>query len=637
MAWGGGLPHPFRLVVNHPLQPKALLVCLAALALLTLIPPAQATPNTTVGTEGFESFTPITEAPTADWYTYTSARVNAFPSTSRFHGGSQSLFVDQTTGWAADPNNAGISFEVPSGWDACAAGMSVSFWMNIDALTDDAGASINFYLNRAGLTSAADTIAVAIESDGLLDTPGAANVAAVPLDTWFDLTIQYRLTSATAAGLCDGSYSVQTCVYSITLGSAGLNVCNTAVAGTVNGVMDALKIVTVDTTGTFPAQFFVDDLTFNGAAVPAGPGVLFCANPSESDNFGYDYLEDVEFDDDTQAADIALADAFVFEGDNGNSAYAAKGLNPGTKALLVRARIEAAQEAADSVFRVAFTTGATTLTAGAAQDSSPSGADFLASSNGEDGGNFDNHVQVYFLEDGSHWQIRAYRNVAGAGLVQIPGSVNYGANPNSPTTFQVVVNSGTDDLPTSVDNHTIGDIGDEAISVQDDQGNIIFNWQIPSALFNVAWKDAWMIGKGANAFNAFTYLDDTDQLQDDDSTCIWDLLGAATTTGSIGLAPGSTIPPPEDQETEDEDSNGDLLSLENVDTDLFMGVLLILGVIYTGTRQGVLGAGLVAFFLVGLALGYSIGWIPLWLVLVLFVICLAAVWFLPKPSGDGLG
>lgn len=577
--------------------------------LLSLVPSAQAV----VLTEGFETCNGLTSpdsgpCATAD-YSYSTSSSNAFVSTTQAHTGSKSYFY---AGNAAT-NSGTFDF---TGFNLCESGSALTFWVYMDTppATGDTN-TFEVYLdgNSELQLSISDALATSF-----FTTEGSAGPTQIGpdmiLDSWVDFTFSAECSTATGS-----------------VGSLALNFLLTSDAP---GTLPNLIHFDVEEPGAPSGNLrgiFIDDFAWETGDAATAAGDRFCANPSES-NFGYDYVEGVEFNDDIFTAGISLEDAFVFEGNSGNSEYLAKGYDPGTEAFLVRARLEASTEAESSKFRIAFTTGATVLTEGSGGDLT---TDLAAASNGEDGGNFDDHVQIIFIENSNSWGISAWYNVGGTGLTQIAGALNYGANPNTPTTFQVVVNSGTTDLPTSVDGHTIPDIGDQVISVQDGDGSIIFQWQLPAGLFNAEWKDQWFIGKGVNAGNAFTYLDDTDQSQDDDSTCLWDLLGTGTRTGSAGLAPGSTIIDPPD-EGGDGGGFSSLFDPDNIDSQLFIGFLLVAGMVFMGIRQGFPEAGIGALFFIGLFLGYALGWVPLWIILVLFVISLAAVWFLPKPSGDGV-
>lgn len=595
--------------MNQSLRPRLLtgLVLLGVL-LVVFVPSVAAVQRT----EGFEDITPGISPETNELYTYTSANADSRSSSAQAHTGNHSLRYQAS----ATGNHASFGITEQCG---LSNELEFTFWTQISALPAS-GDTIKYHIAGApGTGDPANRIGIQIDSLGDI-TVRAENSASVvsssatfetpmPVGSWVDFHFDSDCTEASGG------------VFSATFDEGvAVDVASGSIAE-----LDTFAIQEGTTTGG-GAFFYVDDFAWE---FTQQTGDRFCANPVEA-NFGYDYLEGVEFNEDIFTAGISLEDAFVFEGDSGNSEYLAKGYNPGTEAFMVRARLEASGEGGSSKFRIAFTTGATVLAAGSAQDSSPSGTDFLASSDGEDGGNFDDHVQIILAESGDHWTISAWYNVGGAGLTQIPGAINYGANPNSPTTFQIVVNSGTNPIPATIENHTLADIGDNAISVQDHEGNIIFNWQLPAGLFNAEWKDQWFIGKGVTAFNAFTYLDDTEQLQDDDSTCLWDLLGTGTRTGSAGLAPGSTVIDPIE-----DGGDGSNLFLNFIERG-FMAFLLIFGVVWMGIARGVMGAGLTALFLIGVGLAYNVGWLDLWWVLILFVVTLAAVWFLPKPTGDGV-
>lgn len=262
--------------------------------------------------------------------------------------------------------------------------------------------------------------------------------------------------------------------------------------------------------------------TVFGAGASGGIGPRFCAEPTIED-FGYTYVEQVAFDTDLDTIDgdssigmFDLEDGFLFEGDSDNSNYLGKGFTTGSKSFAVKARIEAGTDGRSTLFRIAFTTGAAGL---------PSAT---TKGDGTDGGNFDDHVQARFLEDGGDWVIGIYENVGGEGMEAIGQSVRHG-DPNNPTTYNFTVDSRS---PTPFARVTTGD------------GTLLINRTLNPSLTDVEWKDQWFIGKGATgALNAFSALDDnTDQNQNSDSTCIFDLVGTSAVEGSPGSAPGSGIP-----------------------------------------------------------------------------------------------
>lgn len=381
---------------------------------------------------------------------------------------------------------------------------------------------------------------------------------------------------------------------------------------------------------------WIDSLSITGFQ-STEPGVIFCADPSlgTTENWGYDYKEDTSFEDDLgdTSTFIGLEDGFLFTGNSGDSAYLGKAFTPGTQAIRQVARLEADTELGDSLVRLAFTTGTATLSAGSTGDGA---GDQTAAGDGQATGNFAENLQAVLIEDGDQWVV-SIRYTDGGGLTQILGSANYGADPNSAHTFSFIVNTGSTTITGPLvdsQNHTIftGSIAPGKAQLRGEAGTIIER-DVPAGLASAEWKDSWVIAKGDTVVEARTVLDDnTDAGQTDDSTCIFDLLGTATVVGQSGSSPGSFIVVPDPEPPED----GGLFDPGNIDSPLFIGFLLVAGMIFTGARQGIIGMGLVGVFLLGIGLGFALGWIPLWLVLVMFVVSLAAVWFLPKPSGDGV-
>lgn len=69
---------------------------------------------------------------------------------------------------------------------------------------------------------------------------------------------------------------------------------------------------------------------------------------------------------------------------------------------------------------------------------------------------------------------------------------------------------------------------------------------------------------------------------------------------------------------------------------LFMAFLLIFGVVWMGIRQGAPGAAIGALFFVGLGLSYAIGWMPIWMIVVMSLLAFGASFLLPK-SGNSDG
>lgn len=268
---------------------------------------------------------------------------------------------------------------------------------------------------------------------------------------------------------------------------------------------------------------------------PLNPGHRFCADFGE-ENFGFDYVEQVTFEDDadfiSRPGDFSLDDGFLFATGSGDSAFLGKGMGTvGSKAWSTIARLEAGSEGHSSLMRIAYTTGATALIEGASGDS---GADMTTSGNGEDTGNFADSLQVDF-EEHSAWRITMW-SVIGGVRTQIGTSTSYG-NPNTPTVFNftvVNVESGA-----GIGN---GMQAGFTMNLLDAGGNSIKFVNIPEALSDISFKDVWFVGTEGNVLalpdgiEPETILDNNDG--DDHSTCMYDLIGTSTVTGSGGSEPG---------------------------------------------------------------------------------------------------
>jgi hypothetical protein len=153
----------------------------------------------------------------------------------------------------------------------------------------------------------------------------------------------------------------------------------------------------------------------------------------------------------------------------------------------------------------------------------------------------------------------------------------------------------------------------------------------------------WFVSTGTNDLLTHrTWLDDPQDGNDsNDSTCIFFLDQPVSIIGDQGTTPPSEVPdvpgPPGPPS-----GGGIIPTLTNTDGtlnsfgQLFLGFLMVAGMVFIGTRQGAKGGIIAAMVFIGLFLAYSLGWMPLWIILVAFVLALAAVWFLPKPNGSGI-
>lgn len=70
---------------------------------------------------------------------------------------------------------------------------------------------------------------------------------------------------------------------------------------------------------------------------------------------------------------------------------------------------------------------------------------------------------------------------------------------------------------------------------------------------------------------------------------------------------------------------------------LFMAFLLIFGVVWMGVRQGAPGVAIGALFFIGLGLAYAIGWMPVWMIVVLTLLSVGASFLIPKADNASGG
>lgn len=358
----------------------------------------------------------------------------------------------------------------------------------------------------------------------------------------------------------------------------------------------------------------------------------FCADPSSDDVqpdglYGYDYVEGVVYDPNISGSEglnsIDLDDGFVFEGDDDNSEYLGYGWTTGSRSFKSIARIEAAVEGSESLFRISYTPGL----------SGPPAADNKGSGGGETDEDFSQQVQAQWKETGNDWSISIYQVLANT-RSKIGSSVLYG-NPNQPTTFNFTIDTQE---------------GVRYAVVRDNNGVDIINRTLSSALAGTFWKNVWYIGKGDSLnLNAFTILDDVggEEDQNDDSTCIFDLTGNAELgLGGAGLAPPSTVP---DDPTDTGEDEGGLAGGSLGDFPVptgwtaaalngFLGVILMFsiaaGAWFVFDKHIIaLVIGAVAGFLVAMFFGLF----ELWVLIVVVILSVAAIFIgvLSRVRGGG--
>lgn len=503
---------------------------------------------------------------------------------------------------------------------------------------DSSGASFAYDFGLA----ISDTGLPSVVAETIANAGGDAGVAfagatVLSLNTWYHVVISVADGSAAALGCGSSGSDVAVTISGTGYGPFGNHISN--FASTAAYTANSRGIATRQVNGAFTVlsaapQHYFDNLQYTtpvALAAEGTPGLRFCAVAAE-DNFGFDYKEDVTFDDDGDPVNgIGLDDFYDFSEDTGGSSYLGKGFNPGSKSFATLGRIEAADEGQTSVFRFAYTTGATTLTAGSAGDG---GADMTASGNGQTTGNFANNVQLELTESGDDWIARIRYSVAGGALTTIGAAVLL-PDPNTATLFNFTVDSTNGPSGT----------GDGAAWVRDDTGALLFSRDLPSGLQDVTWKDAWFIGTAdAGLANTKAALDNNDVGDASGSTCIYDLIGTATTTGSSGSEPGGSGGGSSSSST----SCSSVLCVDSTTVpegftveafNGFLGIIFliiitvgVLSVMYGGKLAGVSGAvvGIVAACVY--IMGLFFGLLPLWPIVAAVVIS-AAIVFIRMRTG----
>lgn len=586
-----------------PLKLKSLILLTLLLGALVFIPPAAAI----VYGETFESFDTLTQPESPD-YAFTSGQGNIFVSNAEAIE-TKSLRVQSLStspAFAAfDYQNEGVKIcGTNNGTAEYGSVVGFSLYMTSYPPT---GAFDQHGLG-ADLASGTlnDGIFIQISSAGSILVSGTGSLSTgltMPLNEWVDFVVSGHCTATGSVAL-----NQWVCMASNALQFSGCSNPSSSTEPTSMYLSTNMgPIFTFEDATPFGRINYIDDVfvtTIDG--IVQAPGSRFCASPTEL-NFGYEYVAGASYESSFTAVDIGIDDGFLFTGDDDFSEYLAKGFDTGTPAVSVKMKIEAAADWSSSLFRAAFTTGATAPPA------------VTNKGDGTDGGNFDDHVGVRFQEDGGNWIIGIYQNVGGAGYTRIGAAINYG-DPNNPTNFNFTVDSRT------------------LVANLSSEGNLLITRSIDSSFQDILWKDQWFVGTGATfALNANTIIDDADQSDNDDSTCIFDLYGTLDVTGSDGLAPGSSTPDVTTTPTVGPGSIGSVfVNIADTGTQIFMGFLMVFGVVWMGIRQNVGSAAIGALFMIGLMLSYGMGLIPLWILILIFVVSAAAVWFLPKPNSGGL-
>jgi len=406
-------------------------------------------------------------------------------------------------------------------------------------------------------------------------------------------------------------------------------------------------------TGSFIA--YLDDWSVEGYTPDADENNIFCSdigitnfNADPDADFGYNYVEDVDiFSPDQGSGPGDLTDGYSFSGNSGDYSYMGKGWTPGSKALRVNFTIESATEGQSSVFRAAFSEVSGT------PSSSTKG-------NGDNTGAFAQHLAVRFREVGNDWRIDLEEVQSTGGTTSELGPSFLGYTPNSARSFTLWVDTRTTALGPS--NSAFGSNGGSiqagsyiAVTtpnenLPDADNQIILYQRLSSFWDNDLLLSQWFVGADVNGapLNARTFLDDNDAGQDDQSTCIFTMDGAASVSigarGTIGGSSGN-----------DGDGNATsgcttvfCVDSSTVPTGFtvaafngFLGLILMAtitvgGVSAVGADTGKvkgLGIAVAAFAVIGYLIGLYFGLLPLWPVVAAVVIAGAVVFVRFKSGG----
>lgn len=366
---------------------------------------------------------------------------------------------------------------------------------------------------------------------------------------------------------------------------------------------------------------------------------IFCATTDEDSDFGYDFREGVTFEDETVGPGIDIEEGYEFSGDETNFDYLAKSWGgtvatptTGATELALFFRIEAMTDNEESVFRAAFSTHRATGTPSAPVMDKGTGA----GNAGINDGDFDDHIEIQMREDGNLWEARFFYVSGGVpsgpGERTQAGPTSYFPLPNTATTYKFEVRDGNlilERLTSTPDQDEIGELSS-------------FSTPIPAPFTSSTYYQYWFIGYGVqDGINADTRLDDpvgeSDMLQG--STCVYDLNGLVeSSNGDIGsVAPDfCDIDTPVDTENPPDSGEG-LFDISEAEKTLFMAFLLVFGIVWMGVQRGLVGGGLTALFAIGLGIAYAIGWLPLWVILVIFTASLATIFLIgPRSQGSGV-
>lgn len=612
---------------------KASLACLLALSGLLTIAPASGTPEAIEFNESFLDYTgafypPLPLEARVPGWTYsltgsTSNTVNLAPSptdpgTTTLHIGSFSTTSTSSLTWQAPSIGFGRDFLC----DDSEYTEVFGFQFYLDALATTTGTvtpEIQFGLNTDDSSRwYIDVTGADIDAFVSTDSGGFASVdlGSVVEDQWYTVTF--------ASFDCANEYFQ----VSVT-GNGGANAAlidGVSLAGAMDGPDGFdVRINTAGTATKTVPNVYLNTITGTAYVEPPTPaGFRFCSNPLEASN-AYTYKRGGDYFDQGTGegpgvSGIGLSTGYLFEGGTAESDwdYSAKQFTVGSEAMRANLTIEAGTDGSGSVFRVSFNT-----VSGATPDATTKG-------NGLTTGNFANHAEAEFTENGDRWQIKLWYVTGGGTRTQLGPAVNHGSSNDARTYSVWSDNTGTDPW----------------IAVKDSAGATVIssNSTAPGTLatFQTAFSgdeifDIWFIGYGDGGVLGSSLANtaiDQNEATAGNSTCMFDDTGTAVAQGSGGTAPQDVVPPDVGGPDEEEDTffNG------VTETALmgFLGIVLVASFAATmNEKTNAGGTGLAIFSLLGLFVAYFLNYIDGWVVVVLGVMGAAVVFFGVKNAATG--
>lgn len=377
-------------------------------------------------------------------------------------------------------------------------------------------------------------------------------------------------------------------------------------------------------------SLYVDDTTWTGIPGPfadPNPGI-WCSSPAQED-FGYDFLEGVTRD--TTQVGITIDPFYKFQGQSDNYDYLGKSFDGTTNATSFF-RIESAEDGFASVFRSVFTTNAATGT-----EDNPIMDKGTGITAGDTSGDFDEHVEAYFLESANDWnvKIRSYSALAGETVIQDRSASFSLDDPNSPNTYAFQWDTAIDTARVYKVNTAEVD-GDFTVVMDADLIlEVVLSDVGASNFVGDSIREHWFVGAGDNS------LQDSDTALDENrnqelSTCIT----SPTSLDFNGNAGGLPTTIGQDDEGPTAGVGGVLLGGTGILPDGFtvaaynglLGILLMAAVgggLYAAFKTPIAAA---AGAVIGFIAAYFLGLFGLWIIVVAVVIAVAIIFVKTKGA-----